>query len=200
MIAHHEMGHALVAMALPGSDPVQKVSIIPRGVAALGYTIQRPIEDRFLMSEDELENKLAVLLAGRAAESIFFDHVSTGAADDLAKATDIARNMVARFGMDTALGKVAYEFEPSPFLGPPAQLQWHPRWYSEQTAAKIDAAVRTIVDAAFRRALALLTEYRDLVAEGAQALLKRETLGPADIEAYRRRIAGHRVPVVAGIG
>jgi len=189
------MWHALVAMALPGSDPVQKVSIIPRGVAALGYTIQRPIEDRFLMSVDELENKLAVLMAGRAAESIFFDHVSTGAADDLAKATDIARNMVARFGMDTTLGQVAYESDPSPFLGPSVQPQWHPRWYSEQTAAKIDAAVRTIVDDAFQRAVSLLRLNRDLLAEGANALLSRETLGSSELEAYKLRLAAGPEPV-----
>ena len=195
VIAHHEMGHALVAMALPGSDPVQKVSIIPRGVAALGYTIQRPIEDRFLMSVDELENKLAVLMAGRAAESIFFDHVSTGAADDLAKATDIARNMVARFGMDTTLGQVAYESDPSPFLGPPVQPQWHPHSYSEQTAAKIDAAVRKIVDDAFQRAVSLLRLNRELLAEGANALLSRETLGSSELEAFKLRLAARRESV-----
>jgi len=104
VVAHHEMGHALVAMALPGVDPVQKVSIIPRGVAALGYTIQRPLEDRFLMDRKELMNRMAVLLGGRAAESLVYDEVSTGAADDLVKATEIARSMVARFGMDPKLG------------------------------------------------------------------------------------------------
>ena len=188
VIAHHEMGHALVAMAVPGSDPVQKVSIIPRGVAALGYTIQRPIEDRFLMSGDELENKLTVLLGGRASESIFFDRVSTGAADDLAKATEIARSMVTRFGMDESLGQVAYEVEASPFLPTPAQAQWQPRWYSDQTAAKIDVAVRAIIDAAFQRAVSILNLNRDLVAEGADELLKRETLALADLERYKRRI------------
>src|SRR5216683_781763 len=105
VVAHHEMGHALVAMALPGVDPVQKVSIIPRGIAALGYTIQRPIEDRFLMDRGELMNRMAVLLGGRAAETLVFADVSTGAADDLAKATEIARSMVMRFGMDAKLGQ-----------------------------------------------------------------------------------------------
>ena len=116
VVAHHELGHALVAMALPGSDPVHKISIIPRGVAALGYTLQRPTEDRFLMTRDELENKMAVLLGGRAAEEVMFDHLSTGAANDLAKVTEIARSMVMRYGMVKNLGHVAYENEPAGFL------------------------------------------------------------------------------------
>src|SRR5438067_833434 len=117
VVAHHEMGHAIVAMALPGTDPVHKISIIPRGVGALGYTIQRPTEDRFLMTRAELENKMAVLLGGRASEEVIFGHLSTGAADDLAKVTDIARSMVMRYAMVQALGPVAYEEERPPFLG-----------------------------------------------------------------------------------
>ena len=111
IVAFHELGHAIVAMSLPGQDPVHKISIIPRGIGALGYTIQRPTEDRFLMTEEELENRMAVLLGGRAAEYIFFHHLSTGAADDLVKATDTARSMVLRYGMDKELGHVAYERE-----------------------------------------------------------------------------------------
>ena len=110
------MGHALVALALPGTDPVHKVSIIPRGIGALGYTIQRPTEDRFLMTREELENKMAVLLGGRAAEHVVFGALSTGAADDLAKVTDIARSMVMRYGMEEKLGNLSYEEEPAPFL------------------------------------------------------------------------------------
>jgi ATP-dependent Zn protease len=101
-------------MALPGTDPVQKISIIPRGVAALGYTLQRPTEDRFLMTREELENKMAVLLGGRAAEEVVFDHLSTGAANDLAKVTEIARSMVMRYAMVKSLGHVAYEEERLP--------------------------------------------------------------------------------------
>jgi cell division protease FtsH len=119
VIAHHEMGHAIVAMALPGSDPVHKVSIIPRGVGALGYTIQRPTEDRFLMSRSELENRITVLLGGRAAEAVAFPDMSTGGADDLAKATLLARSMVTRFGMAADLGQVSYEADPGPYLGAP---------------------------------------------------------------------------------
>ncbi|HAO75283.1 MAG TPA: cell division protein FtsH, partial [Pseudomonas sp.] len=122
IVAYHEMGHALVAMALPGVDPVHKVSIIPRGMGALGYTIQRPTEDRFLMTREELENKMAVLLGGRAAEWLVFAHLSTGAADDLAKVTDIARAMVTRYGMSTRLGHLALEREPNAFLGNEALL------------------------------------------------------------------------------
>ena len=116
IVAHHEMGHALVAMALPGVDPVHKVSIIPRGIGALGYTIQRPTEDRFLMTREELESKMAVLLGGRAAEWIIYGHLSTGAADDLAKVTDIARAMVTRYGMTDKLGHVALEKDRRSFL------------------------------------------------------------------------------------
>src|SRR5438045_5951191 len=145
IVAHHEMGHAIVAMALPGTDPVHKISIIPRGVGALGYTIQRPTEDRFLMTREELENKMSVLLGGRASEEVVFGHLSTGAADDLAKATDIARNMVTRFGMGRPLGPVTYESEPNSFLGPMAGTT---RLYAEETAREIDVAVRGIVEAA----------------------------------------------------
>src|SRR5260370_15845835 len=118
IVAHHEMGHALVALALPGVDPVHKVSIIPRGIGALGYTIQRPTEDRFLMTREELENKMAVLLGGRAAEWIVYGHLSTGAADDLAKVTDIARAIVTRYGMTERLGHIALDRDRSSFLAP----------------------------------------------------------------------------------
>src|SRR4051794_16762292 len=126
VVAYHEMGHALVAMALPGSDPVHKVSIIPRGIGALGYTIQRPTEDRFLMSREELENKMAVLLGGRAAEWVVFGKLTTGAADDLRRVTELARSMVTRYGMSTALGPIAYELERGSMLGSTQQLLGYP--------------------------------------------------------------------------
>jgi cell division protease FtsH len=183
IVAHHEMGHALVAMALPGSDPVHKVSIIPRGVGALGYTIQRPTEDRFLMTREELENKMAVLLGGRAAEEVCFGHLSTGAADDLVKVTNIARSMVMRYGMVKSLGNVAYEEERAPFLGG-VQVPTT-REFSEQTAREIDVAVREIVAAAHAKARAILERDRAILERGAKLLLEKETLAEAELAALK---------------
>ncbi len=174
--AYHETGHALVARALPGSDPVHKVSIIPRGIGALGYTIQRPIEDRFLMSRAELLDKMTVLLGGRAAESIVFDEVSTGAADDLAKATDIARSMVTRYGMDDGLGMVSLESERAAFLEPTVPFAVGQRHYSEETAREVDCAVRTLVQQAFERAVGLLEKHSKALETTAERLLEVETL------------------------
>ena len=190
VIAVHETGHALVAMALPDMDPVQKISIIPRGVSALGYTIQRPVEDRFLMDRSELEHKLAVLLGGRAAEVLVFPTASTGAADDLQKATEIARNMVTRFGMVPELGQVSYESEPNRALGPASAFAPQPRWYSESTAAHIDAAVKAIVEAAFAQATQILAAHRSLLDELSQVLLARETLTGELLADAQRRIRG----------
>ncbi len=181
IVAYHEMGHALVALSIPGSDKVHKVSIIPRGIGSLGYTIQRPTEDRFLMTREELENKMAVLLGGRAAETIVFDQISTGAADDLAKVTDIARSMVMRFGMDEKLGNVAYEHQPQSLLGTELQMPVL-KEYSEDTARSIDLAVRELVAGGFERALALLREQRERLERGAQLLLEHETLTEEDLE------------------
>ena len=193
VVAYHEMGHALTAMALPGVDPVHKVSIIPRGIGSLGYTIQRPTEDRFLMTRDELESKLTVLLAGRASEAIAFGKLSTGAADDLAKATDIARSMVTRYGMDEHLGHATYESERPTFLGVhPMPEQQHV--LGEQTVQAIDEAVRTIVGAAFERARALLEKHRGLLEEGAELLLKQETLDQKDLDALSAKL-----PAAAGV-
>jgi cell division protease FtsH len=174
--AYHEMGHALVARALPGSDPVHKVSIIPRGIGALGYTIQRPTEDRFLMSSQELVDKMAVLLGGRAAETVVFGETSTGSADDLAKVTNIARSMVTRYGMDENLGLVSLESERSPFLQMPGEYTATRRDYSEETAREVDSAVRDLITHAFGRAVALLETHRAALEEGAQRLLEKETL------------------------
>jgi len=184
VVAHHEMGHALVAMSLPGTDPVHKVSIIPRGVGALGYTIQRPTEDRFLMTREELENKMVVLLGGRAAEQTVFGHLSTGAADDLVKVTNIARSMVTRYGMVESLGNIAYEEERQPYL--PEIAPQGPRGYSEQTAHEIDVAVRDIVKAAYDKALAILARERPLLQRGAELLLQKETLGADELADLRR--------------
>ncbi|HTT80134.1 MAG TPA: ATP-dependent zinc metalloprotease FtsH [Stellaceae bacterium] len=182
IVAYHEMGHALVAMLLPGVDRVQKVSIIPRGVGALGYTIQRPTEDRFLLTEDELENKMAVLLGGRAAERLVFGKVSTGAADDLAKVSDIARSIVTQYGMVPSLGDVAYDRHPSQFLQGAAAPTWLERSYAEETAREIDCAVRDVVARAGRRAAEVLETRRDLLDRGAKALLGKETLTVSELQ------------------
>jgi cell division protease FtsH len=177
-VAYHEMGHALVAMSVPGADPVHKISIIPRGIGALGYTIQRPTEDRFLMTREELENKMIVLLGGRAAEHVVFGHLSTGAADDLAKVTGIARSMALRYGMVEKLGYVSFDEERPNLLGVPVAPQ---REYSEETAREIDIAVREIVKSAFDRAVVIIQRQRDILERGAQLLLAKETLAEPEL-------------------
>ncbi|MCW3477113.1 ATP-dependent zinc metalloprotease FtsH [Limobrevibacterium gyesilva] len=180
IVAFHEMGHALVAMAIPGTDPVQKISIIPRGIAALGYTMQHPTEDRFLMGQHELEARMAVLMGGRAAETLIGPDVSTGAADDLAKATDIARGMVLRFGMDPKLGPVAWDTEQGRFLDEPGAF-WRPRRFSDATSHEIDDAVRTLLQRSLERALAILRDNRAVLDSGAETLLARESLAGDEI-------------------
>jgi cell division protease FtsH len=180
IVAYHEMGHALVALAIPGSDPIQKVSIIPRGIGALGYTLQRPTDDRFLMGRQELEDKMTVLMGGRAAETLLGEDISTGAADDLAKATDIARGMVLRFGMDPKLGPVAWDTDQGQFLNQPGVF-WQPRRFSDETAHEIDLAVRQHLDGALARAVGILQVNRAALDEGATALLAHETLGAEEL-------------------
>jgi cell division protease FtsH len=187
IVAYHEMGHALVAAATPGADPVHKISIIPRGIGALGYTLQRPTEDRYLMTREELENKMTILLGGRAAEKIKFGHLSTGASDDISRATDIARSMVTRYGMEDRLGHVTYDTDPVGFLGTAAG-GFQMRRYSEETAREIDCSVRAIVDSAHLRALEILESNRELLEEGARELLSRETLPEQDLQGLFRRI------------
>lgn len=195
VVAHHEMGHALVAMALPGTDTVHKISIIPRGIGALGYTISRPTEDRFLMTREELTNKMAVLLGGRAAEILVFNEISTGATDDLDKATDIARNMVTRFGMHEKLGQMTYDEPRQSFLGENI-LGTSVRNYSEDTAREIDCAVRELMVEARQRALAILQENRAQLEQGAAALLVKETLQadeiPRPLKAHKRKSRSER--------
>ena len=188
IVAYHEMGHALVALALPGSDPVHKVSIIPRGIGALGYTIQRPTEDRYLLTRDALERKLEVLLAGRAAEQVVFSRSSTGAADDLAKATDLAREMVTRHGMDAVLGPVAFEPPRSAMLDMPADWAVPRAALSEQTQQRIDDAIHGLLSEALARAEALLRQHRAVLEQGAQALLQHETLDEGELLALQAQL------------
>jgi len=198
-VAFHEMGHALVALAQPGTDPVHKVSIIPRGIGALGYTIQRPTEDRYLMTRPELEQKIAVLLGGRAAEKLVFEVLSTGAADDLAKATDIARDMVTRYGMDEALGYVAFEPQRQQMLDLPAGLLPHQSQAAQATLQRIDDAIRGIVMGGFERATAILATNRAVLERGARALLAQETLDEAAIRGLAKDLA-LAVPVTRLLG
>jgi cell division protease FtsH len=173
-VAYHEMGHAMVAANLPGVDPVQKVSIIPRGVGALGYTMQRPTEDRFLLARSDLENRIAVLMGGRAAEAMVFDgDVSTGAADDLQRATEIALEMVTKYGMDPTVGQRVYAPEPQAFLPLPQDRHASA---AEATAREIDIAVRDIVARAEKSALDLLEQLRPELNAGVGVLLIKETL------------------------
>lgn len=176
-VAHHEMGHALV---LPETDPVHKISIIPRGIGALGYTLQPPTEDRFLMTRTDLEHKIAVLLGGRAAEKLVFGELSTGAADDLARATDIARDMITRFGMDEGLGYIAFEAQRPRFLDTPELAHGGCR-VAESTQARIDQAIRDIVMGVFERAYRILDINRAVLERCACELLARETLDESDI-------------------
>ena len=194
LVAFHEMGHALVAMSLPGTDPVHKVSIIPRGVGALGYTIQRPSDDHHLMTRLELENRMAVLLGGRAAEQLVFGEVTTGAADDLQKASDLARAMVSRFGMIERFGPAVFEVERQTFLGTPGGgAETSGSGMSEATAQAIDGHVQALVRHALDRAGDLLRERRDVLERTARALLARETLNAEELAALVQepaRIAG----------
>jgi cell division protease FtsH len=186
-VAYHEMGHALVAATLPGVDPVHKVSIIPRGVGALGYTIQRPTEDRFLLARHDLESRISVLMGGRAAEALVFDgEVSTGASDDLQRATEIATEMVTRYGMNETLGPRTYAPPPQPFLTGTTANRVEA---SETTEREIDIAVREIVVNAFDQAIEVLRVRRADLDEGARLLLAQETVTADQFPAIRSTAA-----------
>ena len=174
IIAYHETGHAMVAKVLPGSDPVHKISIIPRGHAALGYTLQLPEEDRFLMSKSELMNRIAVLLSGRVSEEIVFNDVTSGAANDLERATETARQMVTQLGMSETIGLVKLGNKREEiFLGRDISED---RNYSEEVAYKIDLEVKAIIDSCYLKAKTILTERRELMDKIAGVLLEREVL------------------------
>ncbi len=184
-VAYHEMGHALVAANLPGVDPIQKISIIPRGVGALGYTMQRPTEDRFLLARSDLENRVAVLMGGRAAEQLIYEgNVSTGAADDLQRATEIALEMVTRHGMADGVGQRTYAPPPQPFLPGTAADRVQA---AEQTAREIDIAVRDIVGRGSQRASEILRSHRHDLEQGMELLLARETLTVDDFPPLRTK-------------
>jgi cell division protease FtsH len=174
-VAHHEVGHALVAFSIPGADAVQKISIIPRGIAALGYTLQLPTEDRFLMTKAELENKIAVLLGGRVAEEIIYREISTGAQDDLRKVTDIATSMVKTYGMSEKLGQISFERDRQPLFLQTGQPQGRGD-YSEETSREIDCEVRRIIDEQYARVTTILSAQESVLREAASVLLGKEVI------------------------
>ncbi|MCC6750387.1 MAG: ATP-dependent zinc metalloprotease FtsH [Deltaproteobacteria bacterium] len=196
IVAHHEAGHALVALSLPNAEPVHKVSIIPHGYAALGYTLQLPLEDRYLMREEELKDKLATLLGGRAAEELVFGAVSTGASNDLKRATDLARVMVLEYGMSPALGPLGLGGDGRPrFLG--GELPAWPReqLYSERTAELVDAEIKRLVETELERAKSVLVTRREVLAAIAARLLEVEVIEKEELD----RLAGAKETAVAGV-
>ena len=180
IVAFHESGHAIVASLLPNADPVRRISIIPRGISALGYTLQLPTEDRYLMTKTELLDRLAVLLGGRVAEEIVFGEISTGAHNDLQRSTDIATSMVKEFGMSEKLGYVTFEKEKQPLFLPSSLLPT--REYSEDTAKQIDEEVKKIVDETYLRVKEILTGKKDKLEELARLLLEKEVVEETDLK------------------
>jgi cell division protease FtsH len=180
-VAYHECGHTIIAELLPTTDPVHRVSIVQRGIAALGYTLQLPTEDRYLMTRTELLDKLRVMLGGRVAEELIFGDISTGAQDDLQRATDMARHMVTRYGMSEALGLAT--FEPprqALFLNVPSMAQ---REYSEETARRIDDEIQRLFAAAHGRVRETLTDRREVLTALAKLLIEKEVVGRDDLVA-----------------
>ncbi len=184
-VAYHECGHAIVASVLPHADPVKRVSIIPRGIAALGYTMQLPTEDRYLLTRSELTDRIAVMLGGRAAEEIIFNEISTGAKNDLDKATDMAANMVRSYGMSEKLGPLSYDRGGPAFLNVPGMAR--EKDYSEETARTIDAEVRAIIESAYATARTVITERRDAIMKIAAVLLEKEVIEGEELKALLKQ-------------
>ena len=179
IVAFHESGHAIAASLLPNADPVRRISIIPRGISALGYTLQLPTEDRYLMTKSELLDRLAVLLGGRVAEEIVFGEISTGAHNDLQRATDIATSMVKEFGMSEKLGYATFEKEKGPLFLPSLSSA---REYSEDTAKQIDEEVKKIIDEAQQKVKEILTAKKDQLEELARLLMEKEVVEEQDLK------------------
>ena len=178
--AFHESGHALVALLTPGTDPLDKVSIIPRGAHALGYTMQLPLEDRYTMSKQELIARMTVMMGGRVAEELIFKEITTGAQNDLETATDMARRMVCEFGMSDRLGSLTYgKRDRQMFLG---RDLFEARNYSEQTAVRIDEEIRRLIDDCYGNARATLTSHRAQLDLLAAALLEKEVLDGEEVK------------------
>ncbi len=196
VVAYHEAGHAICAAAGPGSDPVQKISIIPRGIGALGYTLQTPTEDRYLLTHSELANRIVTLYGGRVAEEIVFGDVTTGASDDIRKASDLARRMVGQFGMSEAMGPVDYGGErQNPFGIPGGGGRDVP--VSDDTARRLDAEVRRVLDEARAKARSVLDQHQDLLHRMADILLEKEVLDRDELAQLLLPVATARAPVPA---
>jgi len=197
IVAYHEAGHGLVAMSVRHADPVNKISIIPRGIAALGYTQQLPTEDRYLMTRDELMDRVYVLLGGRVAEEIIFDDVSTGAQNDLQRATDITRSMVVEYGMSTRLGLLTYTRERRPLyldmMGGARE-----REYSERTAQEIDDEMATLMEDAHQKVRFILTQKRTILERIAKILLEQEVLEGEELKGLMAEVQGQQLPVISG--
>ncbi len=194
VVAYHETGHALVAASRPTAEPVHKISIVPRGIAALGFTLQLPTEDRYLMSRRELLEKIDVLLGGRAAEELMFDDITTGGHNDLQKATEIARSMVSMFGMNETLGPVTYEQRQAVFVQQPAIIP--PREFSEHTARVIDQEIQKLIEARMAGVKKSLCDQKELMHKIAQRLLEKETLEAEEFQELLARdgTAGSPLP------
>jgi cell division protease FtsH len=181
IVAYHETGHALTAAMTPGADPVQKISIVPRGLGALGYTLQIPTEDRFLMTEDELLGKVDVLLGGRAAELVVFGKISTGASNDIDRATDIVRRMLTEYGMGEKFGNMVLRSRKGPaFLG---EAGAQSREYSEATQQYLDEQTAAIIDARYKNVIALLQKNRPTLERIAKTLLEKEMMDSREFKA-----------------
>lgn len=186
IVAYHEIGHALVGLSLKGAEKVQKITIVPRGVAALGYTLNVPTEERFLMTKSELLSRIAMSLGGRAAEEIVFEDISTGAHNDLSKATDIARGMVMEYGMDESIGQVYLENERRPqFLNVPGAGS--PRKYSDDTAHEIDRSIKRIIQEQYDVAKNILIQRRSVLEDGAGLLLEKEKMEGIELADIMRK-------------
>jgi len=192
IVSFHESGHAIVAESVEHADPVHKISIIPRGIAALGYTQQRPTEDRYLMTRSELLDRLAVLLGGRVAEELVFNEISTGAQNDLQRATDIARSMVTEYGMSDRMGLVTYERSRQPMFLPgnfaPSNT------YSEEKSAQIDGEIARFIDEAHQRVKKILSEHRKILDELAHLLSEKESIQGEEL---RKMLSESKLEVVS---
>jgi cell division protease FtsH len=195
IVAYHESGHTLVALVVPHADPVHKISIIPRGIAALGYTLQVPTEDRYLMTRSELLDKLAILLGGRIAEEIIFDEISTGAQNDLQKATDIVSSMVKEYGMSEKLGNITFEKNRRPFfLASPFPS---PKEYSDEKAGQIDQEIETIMNEATERVRKIIKERKSYLESLARNLQEKEVLEKEEILEIMKDLPAENPPDAA---